>query len=267
MSELDLFESALFETLYALGDSLEQMIVVGGWCPYLYTKYLWKLPLNEIPRTFDIDIGVKESGSFRFNPTVYERLLNAGYLTERLYDLEIFPIEFLYKKQDHRVKVEFITSFEVSDDTLQRFLGSQLACHRIEGFDILLQSQHLVLEIPYNGSHLMLKIVEPAIFLFHKGITFINRSSKEKKDKDLLYVYYILKFCPQIPDLIASLRRLKESEYFQIFSDNMLSYIGRRGQPGYGMLARFLKTLVNPRQMYIEMEKVFLPLIKFLNER
>ena len=56
-------ESVLFEALISLGESAQKVVLVGGWCPYLYAKYLWKIPMQYLPRTTDIDIGVHETGS------------------------------------------------------------------------------------------------------------------------------------------------------------------------------------------------------------
>jgi hypothetical protein len=44
----DAYEEAFHETLLALGqENLNNLIVVGGWCPYLYTTYIWKKPTPE----------------------------------------------------------------------------------------------------------------------------------------------------------------------------------------------------------------------------
>ena len=97
------------------------MVVVGGWCPYLYAIHLWKRPIPDIPTTTDIDLGVLETGNKRFENTVYDRLKSAGFDLKRLYAGEETPVEFIYKKKAVKLKVEFITSFETSDDTLNYF--------------------------------------------------------------------------------------------------------------------------------------------------
>ena len=58
MSDLAAYEKIFLETLGALGqDQLDQLIVFGGWCPYLYAKYLWKKDAPFL-RTVDIDFAV-----------------------------------------------------------------------------------------------------------------------------------------------------------------------------------------------------------------
>ncbi len=139
MSELEKLEKGFIETVEILKEYLPQMVIVGGWCPYLYARYLWERKIPNIPTTFDIDLGVLETGSKHFETTVYDKLKSAGLALERLYADEETPVEFIYKKSTVELKIEFITSFETSDDTLNRFLGSQLACNRIEAFELLLK--------------------------------------------------------------------------------------------------------------------------------
>ena len=258
-------ESFLLDTLVFLGDSSQKMVVVGGWCPYLYAKYFWKVILRHLPRTTDIDLGVNETGSKKFTPTVYERLLKAGYAAERIYNDEPMPIEFTRKEGRIEIKVEFITSFDVSDDTLQRFLGSQLACHRIEGFDILLRSTPISLTIPYKNKTINFNILSPEIYFFHKGITFPARAEEEKRNKDLQYIYFILRSCPKKDEFLKEILKLKEHEYFHIFRDNILTYLKDETCPGYPKLAEMLG--MGYKAGYKEIRTVFQPLIKILLQK
>lgn len=164
MSEFKVLEDGFFKTLFAIESRLDRIVIVGGWCPYLYARYLWRREIPNIPTTTDIDLGVLETGPRRFDPTVYDRLKKAGLAVERIYDKEPEPIEFVYKKKEVELKVEFITSFETSDDTLNRFLGRPLACNRIEAFEILLEDP-IPLNLRHSGKSLRLSIPRPETFL------------------------------------------------------------------------------------------------------
>ena len=63
MSDFQTMEKGFLDTLLAIEDSLDKIIIVGGWCPYLYAKYLWRKEIRNIPTTTDIDLGVLETGS------------------------------------------------------------------------------------------------------------------------------------------------------------------------------------------------------------
>jgi hypothetical protein len=249
-------EKGFLDTLSAIEDSLDKIIIVGGWCPYLYAKYLWRKEIPNIPTTTDIDLGVLETGSRRFDRTIYDKLSAAGLAVERIYDDEPQPIEFVYKKNELEMKVEFITSFQTTDDTLNRFVGSPLACNRIEAFEILLEDPTHI-DIKHAGKNLHLGIPKPATFLYHKGITFVMRSYEPKRDKDLSYVYFILKFCPDPETLLEDLARYKKHEFFKSFRANLKKYLGDVGKPGYKMLRPFVRRWVEERKINEEIQDTF----------
>jgi len=256
-------EKGVLDTIAAIEDGLDKIMIVGGWCPYLYAKYLWRKEIPNIPTTTDIDLGVLETGSLRFDRTIYDKLLTAGLTVERIYDEEPLPIEFVYKKEELEMKVEFITSFQTTDDTLNRFLGSPLACNRIDAFEILFENP-AVISMKHSGKNLHLNIPRPETFLYHKGITFVMRSYKPKRDKDLSYVYFILKFCPDPEALIGALARYKNHELFKSFRANLKEYLADVSKPGYKMLRPFVRRWVEEKKINQEIGEVFAPVLAFL---
>ncbi len=262
MSESDALEQAFLETLAGLSAELPHLIVVGGWCPYLYSAYLWKKPVPHIPTTMDVDLGVTETGARRFETTVYDRLKRLGLEMEPLHDGEPEPIEFVSSREHLQMKLEFITSFETSDDTLKRFLGKKLACHRIDAFEILLKDP-VTLEVGKRRK-LAVQAARPELFLFHKGITFINRSASLKRDKDLFYVYFILRFSPDLPALLEALAQLKSHEYFNPFRKNLVRHLKDPSRPGYLMLRPFIARWIPEREINQEIEETFRGLLKLL---
>ncbi|MFH0985217.1 MAG: GSU2403 family nucleotidyltransferase fold protein [Candidatus Omnitrophota bacterium] len=261
MSDLEKLESGFQETLAVLKDVLPEIVVVGGWCPYLYARYLWKKPIPEIPTTTDIDLGVLETGTRRFKVTVYEKLKSAGYALERICEDEELPVEFIYQKKAVKLKVEFITSFETSDDTLNRFLGSELACNRIEAFELLLK-QTVTVPIKVKNELLTVKVPTPEIFFYHKAITFVIRSEGFKRDKDLFYVYFILKFHPDKAALLAALAGFEKDEYFNAFRDNIREYLSSNASPGYLMLRPFLRGWIEEGSINEEIRNTFKEILK-----
>lgn len=243
LADLKELEKGFFETLAVLKDVLPEIVVVGGWCPHLYALHLWKKPIPDIPTTTDIDLGVLETGSKRFERTVYDRMKSAGFALKRVYAKEKTPVEFIYNKKALKIRVEFITSFETSDDTLNRFLGSGLACNRIEAFELLLK-ETLTIPLKIGKEILNIRIPTPEIFLYHKGITFVMRPADFKRDKDLFYVYFILKFHPDRKKLLDTLQGFKKDEYFHSFKQNIKEYLSDISSPGYLILRPFLRPLM-----------------------
>lgn len=257
-------EKGFLDTIAAIGDSLDKIMIVGGWCPYLYAKYLWHREIPNIPTTTDIDLGVLETGSQRFDRTIYDTLLAAGLAVERIYDGEPQPIEFVYKKKELEMKVEFITSFQTTDDTLNRFLGSSLACNRIEAFEILLENPAKI-NLRHSGKDLPLNLPTPETFLYHKGITFVMRSYEPKRDKDLAYVYFILKFCPTTGALIKALSQYRNHELFESFRANLREYLGDVSKPGYKMLRPFVRRWVEEKKINQEIREIFNPVLDLVS--
>ena len=263
MSELEKLEKGFFETVEILKEYLPQIVIVGGWCPYLYAHHLWKRKIPNIPTTLDIDLGVLETGNQHFETTVYEKLKSGGLALERLYAEEETPVEFIYKKKAVEIKIEFITSFETTDDTLNRFLGSELACNRIEAFELLLK-QTLTVPIKIKAETLSLRIPTPEMFLYHKGITFVMRSVDFKRDKDLFYVYFILKFHPDSRKLLEALNGFKADDFFHAFRQNLRDYLSEMSSPGYLILRSFLRNWMEEAAINQEIRDTFSGLLKIL---
>ncbi|MBI4430873.1 MAG: hypothetical protein HY587_04075 [Candidatus Omnitrophica bacterium] len=264
MSDFETMEKGFLDTLLAIADDLDKIIIVGGWCPYLYAQYHWHKEIPNIPTTTDVDLGVLETGPRRFDQTIYDRLTKAGLAVQRIYEDEPEPIEFIYKKKELEMKVEFITSFDTSDDTLNRFLGPQLACNRIEAFEILLEEPAQI-GIQHLGKTLSLNIPKPETFLYHKGISFVMRSGEAKRDKDLSYVYFILKFFPDQAAVLEALIRYKKHELFKSFRHNLKQYLGDVSKPGYAMLRPFVRRWVEEKKINQEIKEVFDPLLAFIH--
>ena len=265
LSEFKKIENGFLDTLGAMEDRLDKIVVVGGWCPYLYARYFWSREIPNIPTTIDIDLGVLETGPKRFDPTIYNQLKEAGLAVERIYDKEPEPIEFIYKKKDIELKVEFITSFETSDDTLNRFLGTPLACNRIEAFEILLENPAHI-SVKHAGRNLKLNIPRPETFLYHKGVTFVMRSEQAKRDKDLFYLYFILKFCPDRAEVLEALKPYKKHESFKSFQLNLKRYLSDVSKDGYLMLRPFVRRWVEEKKINQEIEEVFGPLLRLADK-
>ncbi|MBI1884247.1 MAG: hypothetical protein HYS08_08605 [Chlamydiae bacterium] len=159
--------------------------------------------------------------------------------------------------------MEFITSFQTSDDTLNRFLGNQLACNRIEAFELLLENP-LMIEIKDHGKKLQIRVPKPEVFLFHKGITFVMRSDDFKRDKDLFYVYFILKFCPDPMALLKKLEEFKNHEFFESFRENIIEYLSDISKPGYLILRPFIRRWVEEKDINSEIKSVFSKIMEIL---
>ncbi len=88
------------------------------------------------------------------------------------------------------------------------------------------------------------------------------RSGEAKRDKDLSYVYFILKFCPAPKALIEALARYKKHELFKSFRQNLKKYLSDVSKPGYVMLRPFIRRWVEEKKINQEIKEIFAPLLQ-----
>ena len=71
--------------------------------------------------------GSDRDGTSQVALTVFQRLRKAGLAMEPIYKKEKVPVQFVYKTSGLQVPIDFITSHDTSDDTRNRFLGTELS--------------------------------------------------------------------------------------------------------------------------------------------
>ncbi len=139
---------------------------------------------------------------------------------------------------------------------LKDVLRSELACNRIEAFELLLK-QIVTIPIQVKNDLLTVKMPAPEIFFYHKAITFVMRSAKFKRDKDLFYAYFILKFHPDRQALVKALDGMEKDEYFKAFQENIREYLSDLSSPGYLILRPFLHGWIEEGKINADIQSTF----------
>lgn len=93
--------------------------------------------------------------------------------------------------------------------------------------------------------------------MYHKVITFVMRSANFKRDKDLFYAYFILRFHPNKGELLRSIADLKKDDYFHAFKQNIKEYLSDISSPGYLTLRPFLRTWIGETAINQEIRDTF----------
>lgn len=185
--------SILLKVLRDLEDFLPHLVLVGGWVPFLYSRYLWKGVPQEPVMTKDIDFGFKET-PYSGKETVTDRILKKKYGEHHVrlgHDFPFVPIAEI-KSKGLKFEVEFITPPHTSQDVKNRLIGRGILINEIEFFDILLAK---TIRLRVEGLHVL--VPDPASFVFHKLLTFSKRRGLDKRRKDLYYAYFVLLINPQ----------------------------------------------------------------------
>ncbi len=205
-------EKLLFKVIDDLADFLPYLVLVGGWVPYIYARYIWKNVPNMAVTTGDIDFGVGAQ-DYNGKDTVASCVQRLGYGERHVSMDRSFPFVPIVKDAsgDVKAEVEFITDPKVSRKLVNKIVGQEIKINEIQHFSLLLGS---VLTAQMNLRSI--QIPTESMFTFHKLLTFVDRENKEKLRKDLYYVYYMLRFCPKreqlADDVVALIKKRKEGK-------------------------------------------------------
>lgn len=214
-------EKLLIKVIDDLADFLPYLVLVGGWVPYIYARYIWKNVPNMAVTTGGIDFGVGAQ-DFDGKDTVASRVQKLGYGERHVSMDRPFPFVPVVKNAagDVKAEVEFITDPKVPRKFVNKIVGREIKINEIQHFSLLLGS---IITVKMNGKSI--QIPTESMFAFHKLLTFVDRENKEKLRKDLYYVYYMLRFSPkkeQLTDDVVDL--IKKQKAGKQVKENLKEY-------------------------------------------
>lgn len=185
----------LVELIQIFGDSV---VFVGGWLPYLYTEYVWKSRINDPIFTEDVDLGIRMFHGH--DKTLAQCFSEADFILKT----KQVDHEFEYYQLidgDRLYSIDIIAG-DPDPGQFVKLTGKKMhVVNSLNNFDLLIQkSNTLLIKIPYAEKQLDLRLPKPGAYLYHKGITFEERSMKEelsyKYKKDLWSVFYMIANVP-----------------------------------------------------------------------
>lgn len=230
---MDRAETIFFQVLSDIKDYLNNLILVGGWVPYIYVKYLWE-GIKTMPlATTDIDLGINTTVRKVPVKTIYERL-STKYGQHHFSMDRIFPIVFHLEN----VEIHLISTEDMPKQAIEKLVGRQVHVSKVEYFEVLLNNQITVNVIDNKSNKYKLYIPKPFAFIYHKGLTFVNREYEDTKAKDLHYIYYILRFCPNLDEVVSELKQFKKEKNFTKFITNINTYFERISSQGCLMVEK-----------------------------
>lgn len=180
--------------------------------------------------TVDIDFGFGKVKKQGYSKTIFEILSPLDY-TERHPKMDrLYPV-VLYK--EGKIPVDFITFPEITDEIIEKFVGRQININKIEKFDFLLKYK-IPLDVKDKKQSSTYKIYcpKPSAFLFHKAATFVDRENEQKQAKDLYYIYFILRYAPDMDVMFKEIIDYKKEGYFKNVYTNLNKYFARISSQG-----------------------------------
>ncbi|MDF1592568.1 MAG: GSU2403 family nucleotidyltransferase fold protein [Desulfobacterales bacterium] len=230
------------------------MIVVGGgWAPFIYYRYLLGDKAHEPIRTRDIDFMVQEEVPVIGSKTVDQLLEEAGFKTV-FKSRDVPPlIHYEGNIEGMDVEIEFLADQTGSRPDLVLEVQKGLHAEALRFISIVIENavEVTIEDTDFMGGlpALKVKVPTPSAYIFHKGLVFIRRRDRDKKAKDLYYIFDIITGCsrikPDIMDGFAGLSR-KYPAWFQTFIRNLSLYFKTISSDGVLWVAEQRPSLAFP---------------------
>jgi hypothetical protein len=234
---------SLFRAIEVLAPYLDEIVIVGGWVPFLYHKYGQMPSPHPLPRTMDIDIVVPRHVENRGRPTIDELLVRAEYKT-RIYGSDVPIVK--YELTSPVTEIEFLTP-EIGKPgkaalTVQRGLTAQA----LRYLQILLENtKKIKISDTIYGSDIssVVTVPLPGAFIYQKGLTLSpsSRRTSLKVSKDLYYIFNFVDSSrdlrDSIPAEINSVRSHYAANWFRSFMKNLNDYFPESGGEGPALVA------------------------------
>jgi hypothetical protein len=234
LTELEYLESTFFKVLSDLKEYLNDLTLVGGWLSYVYAKYLWNNLAIKPVTTTDIDFGFGAGKTRVYPRTIFELLSSLDYKERHPQMDRMYPV-VLYK--EGKVRLDFIAPPTIEKKIIDKIIGSQIDISRIEKFDFLLKYR-IVVDIKNKKEGYAIHCPKPSAFLYHKAATFIDRDDEQKQAKDLHYMYFILRYAPNIDSIFKEIIQYNKQGYFKEAPKNLLHYFDRKSSKGVLMVEK-----------------------------
>lgn len=234
---------SLLKAMEVLAPYLDEIVIVGGWVPFLYNRYGQMSSPHPLLRTMDIDVVVPRRVKERGRLTIDELLLRAGY-EARIYGSDVPVVK--YELASPVTEIEFITP-EIGKPgkavlTVQRGLTAQA----LRYVQILLENtKKIKISDTMYGSDISLVVTVPlpGAFIYQKGLTLSpgSRRPSPKVSKDLYYIFSFVdssrELRDSIPAEINSLRSRYAASWFRSFVKNLNDYFPEAGGEGPALVA------------------------------
>lgn len=218
-------------TLVILRSYLSEIVVGGGWAPFLYYRYLISDKQHVPVLTSDIDLMVKHSIPAVGDKTIDQLLVEANL--EAKYKTRDNPPVIHYEGEidDVDVEIEFLTDQTGSQSDQVLRVQEGLHAEALRYISIIVENT-IGLKIDdaallNDSKPVLVRVPTPAAYIFQKGLIFTRRRDKQKAAKDLYYIFDLLTGLSEIREDIEAecvMFSTKHAKWFVTFMRNLKHY-------------------------------------------
>lgn len=229
-------EDIFFRVLDDLNEYLPDLTLVGGWLSYVYARFLWdNLNVNPVT-TVDVDFGVSKNKPKVYKKTIFQILSNLDYTERHVRMDRMYPV-VLFK--EGKVRIDFIGPLDIPNEVVEQLVGVQMSVSRLEDFDFILKHKmSLDIKNPKNNKSYSILCPKPAAFAYHKAATFVERENELKQAKDLFYIYFMLRYAPDVDTILKEIHQLHKAGHLPQAADNLKKYFERKSSQGCLMVEK-----------------------------
>jgi len=236
--------SGLYKALIILSDYLPEIVVGGGWAPFLYNRYLFRNRQREPVFTRDIDFMVNPKIPIIGQKTVDQLLVEAGLSTKfkSREDPPVIHYEGTIDGSD--VEIEFLTDQIGSKPDAVLEVQKGLHAEALRYVSLLVENTMVLIiddtDLMNAPAKLTVKVPTPAAYIFQKGLIFKRRRDHQKRAKDLYYIFDILAGSREIRHDLGrefSEFRRKHTRWYRTFMVNLGELFEGPGSEGVLLVA------------------------------
>ncbi len=221
----------LFKTLAALGDYVEDIVLVGGWVTHIYAL-IWPSEQRILERrTFDVDAAVRGRLPVRSRLRLGSQLEAQGYIV-RLGGMS-GPAAQIFQNPENEdlLDIEFLLPLTGPSQHQTVEIQKGVVAQALRYLNILLDNVMEVYasgELP-GGEVVTLPIRVPVLgaFIYHRGLAFVERTDRGMQAKDLYYIFETwMNYPDRQDDIVREIDELRQ-RYPTRWYDRFRANLGR----------------------------------------
>ncbi len=240
----DSYWSEFLRVLSILEDYLPHIVLIGGCVPYIY----WKCAHEEkAPPVHTTDLDILTSNRVPFHASPIASLLDGAGYKGRVLELRHAQCFKFESGTVPGFEVEFLTPAprgrHVDTLVVQKGLRAQV----LPGLEVLLARNKAVTvtgSLEGDEVDFLVRVPTPGAFVLNKAASYLDPYGEQVREKDIYYVYYMLRLLPDGKKaLVDSMRECASPPELRVLASRLRPLFSDEFSPGTRQVAEQLSSL------------------------